>query len=82
VPGAFLEGPANDVELMRRLLIDRFEFADDDIRILAEDGDRGERAPTRANIEREFARLAEVAQADDDVVIYLAGHGAFQMDND
>ena len=45
--------------------------------VLLEKG-RSERRPTRANIEREFRRLAEQAHEGDQVVILLAGHGARQ----
>lgn len=82
VPGAFLEGPGNDVKLMRRLLSERFDFAETDVRILAESMDHDDLRPTRANIEREFQRLAKVAKRGDQVVIFLAGHGAAQPDND
>jgi len=77
----WLRGPANDVDLMRRLLIERFDFPPKNVHILAEEsGDR--QRPIRANIEREFRRLAETAKPGADVVIYLAGHGSYQPDND
>src|SRR5437870_1015166 len=34
--------------------------------------------PTRANIERQFRRLAQVANAGDQVVIHMGGHGSQQ----
>src|SRR5206468_1014016 len=39
---------------------------------------RPDRRPTRANIEREFRRLADEARESAQVVILLAGHGARQ----
>jgi hypothetical protein len=76
---AELEGPANDVVLMRTLLIDRFKFPPRSIVVLTED--RGEHhRPTRANIEREFKNLEKAARPGDRVVILLAGHGSYQPD--
>ncbi len=78
-----LQGPANDVRLMRQLLIDRFEFdpkRDDMITLSAsEDGDH---LPTRTHIEREFQRLAAEVQAGEFVVILMGGHGSQQPNLD
>jgi hypothetical protein len=76
-----LAGPGNDARLMRRLLRSRFDFPADHITTLAE-GEDAEGRPTRANIERAFRRLAEVTQAGDQVVVFLAGHGARQPESD
>ena len=75
-----LQGPGNDVLLMRDLLCDRFGFATDRIVILAESIGRPESRPTRANIEREFHRLGREAVAGEQVLIFLAGHGSQQPD--
>ena len=78
-----LAGPANDVLLIRRLLVDRFHFAEKDVVILSEAAaqERGDKwCPTRANIEREFGELARKARAGDRVVIFLAGHGSREPD--
>src|SRR5207248_7044693 len=67
-----LAGPGNDVQLMRKLLIDKMQFSPEQIVILSEqEGSRRgkEFYPTRANIEREFKRLARIAQAGEQVVI-------------
>ncbi len=78
-----LRGPANDVGLMRQMLIDRFEFdpKTDDIVTLSAGGNAGHE-PTRANIEREFLRLGNSVQAGEPVVILMGGHGSQQPDND
>ncbi len=78
-----LRGPVNDVQLMRQLLIDRFDFdaERDDIVVLAASEDVDHK-PTRANIQREFTRLAKDVQRDEIVVILLGGHGSQQPDND
>ena len=70
-----LSGPANDVRLMRRLLEGDYQFPPDSIVSLTENEGVRERRPTRANIAREFRRLAELAHEGDQVVILLAGHG-------
>ena len=76
-----LDGPANDVRLMRRLLQERFQFPAEGIVTLTEDEGSPARRPTRANIEREFRRLADQAREGDQVVILLAGHGSQEPEN-
>jgi uncharacterized caspase-like protein len=73
-----LSGPANDVRLMLQLLEQGYQFAANAIVSLTEDEGQPDRRPTRANIAREFRRLAEQAREGDQVVILLAGHGARQ----
>ncbi len=86
-PSKSLEGPANDVVLMRELLETRFGFAAQDIVTLAEAGE-DDAKPTRANLTREFRALVGKVKADRDarvkprVVIYLSGHGTFQPDSE
>lgn len=80
-----LEGPANDVMLVRKTLMDNFGFLDKDIVTLSEEAAKtqGEMfRPTRKNIEREFNRLGKVAQAGDQVVTLLSGHGSLQPEPD
>ena len=72
-----LEGPENDVLLMRELLTKRYGFPADNVRILSEHAGK-DNLPTRKNIEREFTRLAAEVQPGDQVVILLAGHGSLQ----
>ena len=76
-----LDGPAHDARLMRRLLQRTLPVPGRRDR----DTDRGrgppDRRPTRANIEREFHRLADQAREGDQVVILLAGHGARQPES-
>ena len=79
-PSRHLQGPANDVALMRNLLCQRFGFPSERVVILAESSGRPDLRPTRANIEREFQRLGREAMAGEQVVIFLAGHGSQQPD--
>ncbi|MBY0524642.1 MAG: caspase family protein [Gemmataceae bacterium] len=73
-----LNGPANDVVLWRDFLVDRFKFSKDNVVILAEDETVARAGPTRANIEKEFQRLAKEAKKGDLVVITMSGHGSQQ----
>ena len=79
-PSLGLDGPANDVILIRQTLKDRFGFLDADIVTLSEaDGQKDPtRLPTRSNIEREMVALAQkvVETKEAKVVVYLSGHGS------
>lgn len=72
-----LEGPVNDVRLMKEVLVERCGFSPDEITTLAS-AEYADDAPTRANIEREFRRLQVAARQDDQVVVLLCGHGSQQ----
>lgn len=79
LPEAYhLTGPGNDVRLLRDFLISKFGFPKPNVTVLAEDAGGEENRPKRANIEREFKRLAQAAQRGDQVVILMAGHGSRQ----
>lgn len=82
--GEQLEGPGNDVTLIRQLLIDRFQFDPKNIAVLSEaEGQKNEKnKPFRAHIVREFKKLIRDAKPGDRVVILLAGHGSQQPDDD
>jgi hypothetical protein len=76
LPWRPLKGPANDVELWRAVLKERFGFTDDGIVLLTEGATR----PTRRAIHAEFRRLAEQARPSGQVFILLSGHGTQQPD--
>ncbi len=78
-----LEGPINDVELLAEVLT-RGGFGGEpaDVVRLAGWPDEESARPTKANIERELGRLAEVAEKGDQVVVLLAGHGSQQPADD
>jgi hypothetical protein len=71
-----LVGPANDVALLRDVLLCH-GFSAENIVTLAEDQPEVNR-PTYDHIHREFLKLAEKAQANEQVVILLSGHGTQQ----
>lgn len=75
-----LEGPVNDVALLRHVLRERLGIRDDNVVTLSEASEQGR--PTRARIEQEFMRLVERVREGDEVIILLAGHGTQQADND
>ena len=64
------------LSLIGRLLRERYQFPAEGIVTLTEDEGSPALRPTRANIEREFRRLADQAREGDQVVILLAGHGS------
>jgi hypothetical protein len=68
-----LNAPPNDVDLLRKVLCERYHFAPKDVTALSDAA--GEQPPTRANIAKAFAQLARKARAGDLVVVLLAGHG-------
>ena len=75
-----LEGPANDVVLMRDLLTTRFGFLKQNIVTLSEaegkaTGDESRR-PTRASIKCAFDDLVKLAGIGEQVVILMSGHGS------
>ena len=74
-----LDGPQNDVTLMRTLLErEPFSMPAATVTVLAGLPDELDRRPTRSNIEREFARLADRVTAGDQVLVLMAGHGSQQ----
>jgi hypothetical protein len=74
-----LDGPANDIKLIRAML-QKYDFPAENIRILSEEEGQKDAAklPTRANIERELKSLAAAAQQGDQIVLFMSGHGSRQ----
>jgi hypothetical protein len=75
-----LNGPENDVGLVQNLFLEEFKVPSKNITILSEGWAVSEptRLPCRENIEREFARLARRCSRGDHVVVFIAGHGSQQ----
>ena len=65
-----LDGPANDIALVRGILVDRLGFAPANITVLQD------RAATRAAIKQAFADLARKSRPGDRVYIHYSGHGS------
>ncbi len=68
--GAELRGCLNDVELMRHVLVERFGFLTQNIRLLVDSH------ATRNSILNALDELTSKAGHDDRVVLYYAGHGS------
>ena len=78
---ANLRGPINDVQMMRTMLIHRFQCPSDQVTALTEG--RGEsKRPTKANIMQAFKQLTESVKDGDQVVVLLSGHGSQQPNDD
>ena len=69
----WLQAPHNDVVALRSALLDQ-GFRNENITVLA-DGVEGASTPDSANIQAELARLAEISQAGDTLLLYFSGHG-------
>ncbi len=72
-----LHGPANDVPLLRSVLLQR-GFRDQDIRVLADQVKESQGDPTRSGILNELKTLAGKVQKGDFVFLAFAGHGSQQ----
>jgi hypothetical protein len=83
-----LAGPANDVDLMRQVLVSRFGFSADpaqqkrEMTVLTGWPDDEAQRPTAANIRASLARLAKLDDKPRLVVVYYAGHGSQVPDRD
>lgn len=82
--GKHLQGPSNDVILVREMLGKRFQFADQNVVTLSDEAGEAsdDLRPMRANIHKQFKRLAQAAKKGDLVYIHLSGHGAQQPQKD
>jgi hypothetical protein len=78
-----LQGPPNDVKLMQGLLeAPPFNVKPSNIVSLSGWPSNPKLRPTRANIERAFLRLAAEVRKEDQVIVFMAGHGSQQPAND
>jgi len=69
-----LDGPINDVDLVRQLLKERFGFRDEEIRVLKN------AEATHTGIRKAFADLAKRVKKNDVVYIHFSGHGSLTPD--
>jgi hypothetical protein len=74
-----LKGPTNDVKLIRRLLVERYDFKDDGNHILTL---TGKNATKKAIADAFKSQLIDKAKANSDAVtlFYFSGHGSQQDD--
>lgn len=74
IPGAFLHGCVNDVQALRALLLERFRFADRDVRILTD-----QKATTKG-IQEAFSSLLRGAKDGDALLFHYSGYGSSAPD--
>ncbi|XP_062176107.1 metacaspase-1-like [Alnus glutinosa] len=74
-----LKGTINDVKKMRDLLIDRFGYSKECIRVLTEEEEPAF-IPTKKNIQDSLKWLVESSEPGDRLVFYFSGHGLRQPD--
>ncbi len=71
-----LAGPHADVEAMRRALIDRASFREENIRVLLD------QQATRAGVLAAFDEMIDEAGRGDLILFYFSGHGSQMSDDD
>jgi hypothetical protein len=69
-----LEGPGNDIKIIKHVLESRYGFKDQNIIVLRND------AATHTGIERAFSILENRIHSDDFVYIHYSGHGSLTPD--
>ncbi|KAM7478978.1 hypothetical protein LguiA_027191 [Lonicera macranthoides] len=77
-----LDGSVDDVESMKRLLIDRMGFPDQSVLVLTEAETHPLQVPTADNIQRAFRWLIQGCQSGDSLVFYYTGHASRVPDDD
>ncbi|XP_021776458.1 metacaspase-1-like [Chenopodium quinoa] len=76
-----LRGTLTDVYNIKQLLLNRYHFPENSIRVLTEESDL-DRVPTKANMEESLRWLVEGSKPGDSLVFYFSGHGLRQRDFD
>lgn len=71
-----LEGPAHDVEALRQVLSERWEYAPKDIRTLLD------KEATHGAIVAELNQLLQRTAPGDEVLLFIAGHGTSALQGD
>jgi hypothetical protein len=76
-----LEGPNNDVELLRKTLVANAGFDNANIKVLVQDGVPSHR-PTRTNILKSLSKIRQDVPADGDalLLVMFSGHGITTSD--
>ncbi|XWS68286.1 hypothetical protein CRYUN_Cryun04dG0077800 [Craigia yunnanensis] len=75
-----LKGTINDVLNMKNLLVQKYEFREENIVVLTEEQTDIRLIPTKANIENCLKWLVKDCQSGDSLVFYYSGHGLRQPD--
>ncbi|KAJ1434932.1 Caspase-like domain superfamily [Sesbania bispinosa] len=77
-----LKGTINDVINMKTLLLNKFNFQMESIRVLTEEEINPNLIPTKRNIMESLKWLVNGCQAGDSLVFYFSGHGLQQPAED
>ncbi|XAR53047.1 hypothetical protein NMG60_11021435 [Bertholletia excelsa] len=77
-----LKGIINDVNMMKSLLIDNFQFPECAIRVLTDDQNNPSLVPNKGNIQNALKWLVADSKAGDSLVFFFSGHGLRQPDFD
>lgn len=75
-PVSSLEGPINDVAAMKNVLVSRWDFPVENIKILLD------KKGTKKNILRSIEDLYQTTKGGDEIFIYFSGHGTSAEDRD
>ncbi|KAK7331717.1 hypothetical protein VNO80_28454 [Phaseolus coccineus] len=73
-----LEGTINDVNNMKNLLLDKFKFPNECIRVLSEEKKDPNLIPSKKNILDSLKWLVSDCQSEGSLVFYFSGHGLQQ----
>lgn len=74
-----LNGCINDVKNIKEILINNFDYLDENIRILTEESNL---IPTKMTIQRSIQWLVSNIRAGDTLYFHYSGHGAYISDKD
>jgi hypothetical protein len=74
-----LYGCINDASNIKKMLLDKYEFLEENI-IILNDFSRQELLPTNNNIIREFTNLLKKANSGDQLMFLYSGHGSYILD--
>ena len=75
-----LRGCINDVYNIRTLLVNKFGYNKDNVKMLCDDSINVK--PTRENIQKSITALVEIVKSGDTLILHYSGHGTQIRDSD
>jgi len=76
-----LAGCINDAMALRGMLMDTYQYKNENISVLRDDGRAGYVNPTRENIIQSIRDAVNLSKEEDELWIHFSGHGSFVVDN-
>lgn len=76
-----LDGCINDAMAIRGVLIDTYQYKNENIAVLRDDNAVGYVNPTRENIINSIKNAAKLSKEEDELWIHFSGHGDYVDDN-